>query len=105
MRWRFIFTDVLQIIVDMFLPHVPLCELEEECFSKILPKVRFLTAHTPECVFLFPHDEGHVLLSPAYRWWRCLLACWTRLASTLEACLARTLSCKRSSGMFCRFSD
>lgn len=59
MRWWFIFTDVLQIIVDMFLPHVPLCELEGECFSKILPKVRFLTAHTPECVLLFSHDEAH----------------------------------------------
>ncbi|XP_053098173.1 uncharacterized protein C1orf112 homolog isoform X2 [Pangasianodon hypophthalmus] len=31
--------NVLQIIVDMFLPHLPLSELEGECFSKILPKV------------------------------------------------------------------
>ncbi|XP_053531761.1 uncharacterized protein C1orf112 homolog isoform X3 [Ictalurus punctatus] len=31
--------NVLQIIVDMFLPHLPLSELEEECFSKLLPKV------------------------------------------------------------------
>ncbi|GAA6093778.1 uncharacterized protein C1orf112 homolog isoform X1 [Tachysurus ichikawai] len=31
--------NVLQIIVDMFLPHLPPSELEEECFSKILPKV------------------------------------------------------------------
>ncbi|KAK3542591.1 hypothetical protein QTP86_031293 [Hemibagrus guttatus] len=31
--------NVLQIIVGMFLPHLPLPELEEECFSKILPKV------------------------------------------------------------------
>lgn len=44
------FTDVLQIIVDMFLPHLPPSELEEECFSKILPKVR--TVHSPDCVLL-----------------------------------------------------
>ncbi|MCJ8743468.1 hypothetical protein PDJAM_G00094400 [Pangasius djambal] len=31
--------NVLQIIVDLFLPHLPLSDLEEECFSKILPKV------------------------------------------------------------------
>ncbi|XP_060773330.1 FIGNL1-interacting regulator of recombination and mitosis isoform X3 [Neoarius graeffei] len=31
--------SVLQIIVNMFLPHLPPSELEEECFSKILPKV------------------------------------------------------------------
>uniref|UniRef100_A0A3B4CH58 Uncharacterized protein n=1 Tax=Pygocentrus nattereri TaxID=42514 RepID=A0A3B4CH58_PYGNA len=31
--------NVFQIIVDMFLPHLPLVELEEECFSKVLPKV------------------------------------------------------------------
>ncbi|KAI5090351.1 hypothetical protein C0J45_19212, partial [Silurus meridionalis] len=35
-------TNVLQIIVDMFLPHVPPSELEEECFSKILPKVEVM---------------------------------------------------------------
>ncbi|KAJ4943127.1 hypothetical protein JOQ06_005633 [Pogonophryne albipinna] len=29
---------VLKIITDMFLPHIGLSELEEECFSKILPK-------------------------------------------------------------------
>ncbi|XP_023260992.1 uncharacterized protein C1orf112 homolog isoform X1 [Seriola lalandi dorsalis] len=29
---------VLKIITDMFLPHINLSELEEECFSKILPK-------------------------------------------------------------------
>uniref|UniRef100_A0A3B4U0P8 Fignl1 interacting regulator of recombination and mitosis n=1 Tax=Seriola dumerili TaxID=41447 RepID=A0A3B4U0P8_SERDU len=29
---------VLKIITDMFLPHIHLSELEEECFSKILPK-------------------------------------------------------------------
>lgn len=51
MHWWFIFTDVLQIIVDMFLPHLPLSELEEECFSKLLPKVRSLTVHTRLCVF------------------------------------------------------
>ncbi|XP_072552075.1 FIGNL1-interacting regulator of recombination and mitosis [Salminus brasiliensis] len=31
--------NVLRIIVDMFLPHLRLAELEEECFSKVLPKV------------------------------------------------------------------
>ncbi|KAL6486016.1 hypothetical protein MHYP_G00054080 [Metynnis hypsauchen] len=31
--------NVFRIIVDMFLPHLPLAELEEECFSKVLPKV------------------------------------------------------------------
>uniref|UniRef100_A0A8B9HV73 Uncharacterized protein n=1 Tax=Astyanax mexicanus TaxID=7994 RepID=A0A8B9HV73_ASTMX len=31
--------NVLRIIVDMFLPHLHLAELEEECFSKVLPKV------------------------------------------------------------------
>ncbi|KAM9443839.1 FIGNL1-interacting regulator of recombination and mitosis isoform 2-T2 [Clarias gariepinus] len=31
--------NVLQIIVDLFLPHLPLSEIEEECFSKVLPKV------------------------------------------------------------------
>ncbi|XP_048108783.1 uncharacterized protein C1orf112 homolog [Alosa alosa] len=30
---------VLRIIMDMFLPHLRLSELEEECFSKVLPKV------------------------------------------------------------------
>ncbi|XP_062412892.1 FIGNL1-interacting regulator of recombination and mitosis [Sardina pilchardus] len=30
---------VLRIILDMFLPHLRLSELEEECFSKVLPKV------------------------------------------------------------------
>ncbi|XP_058234953.1 FIGNL1-interacting regulator of recombination and mitosis [Hemibagrus wyckioides] len=34
--------NVLQIIVDMFLPHLPLPELEEECFSKIFPKVEVM---------------------------------------------------------------
>ncbi|XP_071343776.1 FIGNL1-interacting regulator of recombination and mitosis isoform X2 [Trachinotus anak] len=29
---------VLKIITDMFLPHIDLSELEDECFSKILPK-------------------------------------------------------------------
>ncbi|XP_068175304.1 FIGNL1-interacting regulator of recombination and mitosis [Antennarius striatus] len=29
---------ILKIITDMFLPHIGLSELEEECFSKILPK-------------------------------------------------------------------
>ncbi|XP_039984627.1 uncharacterized protein C1orf112 homolog [Xiphias gladius] len=29
---------ILKIITDMFLPHVDLSELEDECFSKILPK-------------------------------------------------------------------
>ncbi|KAK1897641.1 putative protein C1orf112 like [Dissostichus eleginoides] len=29
---------VLKIITDMFLPHIGLSELEDECFSKILPK-------------------------------------------------------------------
>lgn len=32
-------TGVLKIITDMFLPHIGLSELEDECFSKILPKV------------------------------------------------------------------
>ncbi|XP_013979202.2 FIGNL1-interacting regulator of recombination and mitosis isoform X2 [Salmo salar] len=30
---------VLKIITDMFLPHLSLSELEDECFSKVLPKV------------------------------------------------------------------
>lgn len=30
---------ILKIITEMFLPHIGLSELEEECFSKILPKV------------------------------------------------------------------
>ncbi|XP_046905888.1 uncharacterized protein C1orf112 homolog [Hypomesus transpacificus] len=30
---------VLKIITDMFLPHIDLSELEDQCFSKILPKV------------------------------------------------------------------
>ncbi|XP_029355907.1 FIGNL1-interacting regulator of recombination and mitosis isoform X2 [Echeneis naucrates] len=30
---------VLKVITDMFLPHIDLSELEDECFSKILPKV------------------------------------------------------------------
>ncbi|XP_066533056.1 FIGNL1-interacting regulator of recombination and mitosis [Hoplias malabaricus] len=34
--------NVLQIIVNMFLPHLPLVELEEECFSKVLPKVEVM---------------------------------------------------------------
>ncbi|XP_068600023.1 FIGNL1-interacting regulator of recombination and mitosis [Brachionichthys hirsutus] len=29
---------ILKIITDMFLPHIGLSDLEEECFSKILPK-------------------------------------------------------------------
>ncbi|CAJ1060434.1 uncharacterized protein C1orf112 homolog [Xyrichtys novacula] len=29
---------ILRIITDMFLPHIHLSELEDECFSKILPK-------------------------------------------------------------------
>ncbi|XP_044054735.1 uncharacterized protein C1orf112 homolog isoform X2 [Siniperca chuatsi] len=29
---------ILKIITDMFLPHIGLSELEDECFSKILPK-------------------------------------------------------------------
>ncbi|XP_040896344.1 uncharacterized protein C1orf112 homolog isoform X2 [Toxotes jaculatrix] len=29
---------ILKIIIDMFLPHIDLSELEDECFSKILPK-------------------------------------------------------------------
>ncbi|KAF5890761.1 N-alpha-acetyltransferase 15, NatA auxiliary subunit, partial [Clarias magur] len=33
------FNDVLQIIVGLFLPHLPVSEIEEECFSKVLPKV------------------------------------------------------------------
>ncbi|XP_063057096.1 FIGNL1-interacting regulator of recombination and mitosis [Engraulis encrasicolus] len=32
-------TRILRIIMDMFLPHLRLSELEEECFSKVLPKV------------------------------------------------------------------
>ncbi|XP_026201298.1 uncharacterized protein C1orf112 homolog isoform X2 [Anabas testudineus] len=32
-------TRILKIITDMFLPHIALSELEDECFSKILPKV------------------------------------------------------------------
>lgn len=31
--------NVLRIIVDLFLPHLHLAEMEEECFSKVLPKV------------------------------------------------------------------
>uniref|UniRef100_A0A3B5LRD8 Fignl1 interacting regulator of recombination and mitosis n=1 Tax=Xiphophorus couchianus TaxID=32473 RepID=A0A3B5LRD8_9TELE len=31
-------TGILKIITEMFLPHIGLSELEEECFSKILPK-------------------------------------------------------------------
>ncbi|XP_076873499.1 FIGNL1-interacting regulator of recombination and mitosis isoform X2 [Brachyhypopomus gauderio] len=31
--------NVLRIIVDMFLPHLPLSEVEDKCFSKVLPKV------------------------------------------------------------------
>ncbi|KAL7887926.1 hypothetical protein AOLI_G00029000 [Acnodon oligacanthus] len=34
--------NVFRIIVDMFLPHLPLAELEEECFSKVLPKVALM---------------------------------------------------------------
>ena len=30
---------ILKIITEMFLPHIGLSELEDECFSKILPKV------------------------------------------------------------------
>ncbi|TKS74537.1 hypothetical protein D9C73_008620 [Collichthys lucidus] len=30
---------ILKIITDMFLPHIGLPELEDECFSKVLPKV------------------------------------------------------------------
>ncbi|XP_029905383.1 FIGNL1-interacting regulator of recombination and mitosis [Myripristis murdjan] len=30
---------ILKIITDMFLPHIGLSELENECFSKVLPKV------------------------------------------------------------------
>lgn len=30
---------ILKIITEMFLPHIAVSELEEECFSKILPKV------------------------------------------------------------------
>lgn len=30
---------VLKVITDMFLPHMGLSELEDGCFSKILPKV------------------------------------------------------------------
>lgn len=29
---------ILKVITDMFLPHIGLSELEDECFSKILPK-------------------------------------------------------------------
>ncbi|XP_030626724.1 FIGNL1-interacting regulator of recombination and mitosis [Chanos chanos] len=36
--------DVLRIVTDLFLPHLPLSEMEEECFSKVLPKaVRIFT--------------------------------------------------------------
>lgn len=31
---------ILKVITDMFLPHIGLSELEDECFSKILPKVK-----------------------------------------------------------------
>ncbi|XP_017262717.1 uncharacterized protein C1orf112 homolog [Kryptolebias marmoratus] len=31
-------TRILKIIIDLFLPHIGLSELEDECFSKILPK-------------------------------------------------------------------
>lgn len=34
-----IHTGILKIITEMFLPHIGLSELEDECFSKILPKV------------------------------------------------------------------
>uniref|UniRef100_A0A8C2ZNY7 Uncharacterized protein n=1 Tax=Cyclopterus lumpus TaxID=8103 RepID=A0A8C2ZNY7_CYCLU len=30
---------ILKVITDMFLPHIDLSELEDECFSKIVPKV------------------------------------------------------------------
>lgn len=33
---------ILKIITEMFLPHIGLSELEEECFSKILPKVHIM---------------------------------------------------------------
>ncbi|KAI4890940.1 hypothetical protein NFI96_033199, partial [Prochilodus magdalenae] len=36
---RNISVNVFRIIVNMFLPHLPLVELEEACFSKVLPKV------------------------------------------------------------------
>lgn len=36
-------TGVLKIITDMFLPHIGVSELEDECFSKILPKVSYRT--------------------------------------------------------------
>uniref|UniRef100_A0A8C2YVG4 Fignl1 interacting regulator of recombination and mitosis n=1 Tax=Cyclopterus lumpus TaxID=8103 RepID=A0A8C2YVG4_CYCLU len=33
------YTRILKVITDMFLPHIDLSELEDECFSKIVPKV------------------------------------------------------------------
>lgn len=34
-----ILAGILKIITEMFLPHIGLSDLEDECFSKILPKV------------------------------------------------------------------
>lgn len=34
---------ILKVITEMFLPHIGLSELEEECFSKILPKVHIMS--------------------------------------------------------------
>lgn len=33
-------TGILKIITDMFLPHIRLSELEEQCFAIFLPKVK-----------------------------------------------------------------
>lgn len=58
---------ILKIITDMFLPHISLSELENECFSKVLPKavtvfesmikeildqVGGLSSQNTECAFL-----------------------------------------------------
>uniref|UniRef100_A0A3B4AR73 Uncharacterized protein n=1 Tax=Periophthalmus magnuspinnatus TaxID=409849 RepID=A0A3B4AR73_9GOBI len=36
--WIMGITGILKVITDMFLPHIGLSELEDECFSKVLPK-------------------------------------------------------------------
>ena len=36
---------VLKIITEMFLPHIGLSELEDECLSKILPKVNMMNSY------------------------------------------------------------
>lgn len=38
---------ILKIITEMFLPHISLSELENECFSKILPKVNMASTYLP----------------------------------------------------------